>query len=402
MRSTSLSRNRAGAVVASVVLAALLLAGAPLAVAATGDNCGTRTCDSSGHGYDLDVKGDPLPRFGPTGKYSSGYDLDGGDDLTVTDDAFQLRGDVSMTAAFTLDTFPPSGEVRPIVHINDGGSFGGIAKVLIDSNGRIGWDNNNQPQTFSSEKIDRGFHTVAARAFDNGDGTRDVWIWVFDDAGVEVVDFFLNDAAKPNANGPGVVNIGASKLDGGVYEVRIWDRYVPYSTLDAITDPTLREDAGYENQAEGSELALWFLGPHVPVPGLEPCTSSGVCVATSPTTKITDLHRPTARPAATATVTAELGTFRVDVAGEHAETALAWTQVDGGSDPSVLEQSVGPVTTSYTHVQDVCVDGTCEFVAGADADPAGEQVGELWRARLKVFVDGTKVADVPVTTVRLA
>lgn len=251
-----------------VALAGMLAVAAP--VAGASDNCGEALCDSSGNGHELSTNGDPIRRLSPEGKYQTGFDLDGHDDELETDFSrdLALEGNASLMAAFSIDTFPAEGTRVSIVGVYDPDIDGGnrLATIQVGAGGTVVYnDNGAVAQPIADERLpEPGFYTVTLRRVDNGNGTNDIDIHVYDAAGQEVADLAIEDRPHPTA-GRDVGAVEAATWppphpDGGVYEIRVWDRPVEPEVLATIADPTAQGEAGYENAAEGTEEGLWFLG----------------------------------------------------------------------------------------------------------------------------------------------
>lgn len=126
-----------------------------------------------------------------------------------------------------------------------------------------------------------------------------------------------------------------------------------------------------------------------------------LCVEIRPAEKIATLTHPVPTQQDQLTVRAEVGHLEARVAGEVSRQAVALAQLNGEPGREALNRSAGPVETTYTPAQDLCVLGACEFAVGADPDGVTEKVGELWRARLVVTLDGLEVTDQPIAFVAL-
>lgn len=135
-----------------------------------------------------------------------------------------------------------------------------------------------------------------------------------------------------------------------------------------------------------------------PLPPSEACAGPA-CVRVVHLAKITDLSLPGAGGPPQHTLVLERGALRVDAQGTFAEQDVLVPRLDGQPDPALLNQNLGAANTTYTFEALVCVEGQCSFGLGS----AGEQkVGELWSARLQVFVGGNKVSDAPFVAARLS
>lgn len=188
--------------------------------------------------------------------------------------------------------------------------------------------------------------------------------------------------------------VGAPGADGGrgaafVYERRdgAWRRQVRLAPRLADDDARLGSGVGVSD----SDVAVG-----APRDGdgtvhlFAPCVlqTSRVCVRVVLRERLGTLHRGPApgQP----TVGVERGAVNVSAGATFAEQDVVLARLDGHPDRDRLNRSVGPVETTYDREADLG-----ELHLG---DGPGD--GELWRARLRVVVDGNTVTDAPFLTVR--
>lgn len=129
--------------------------------------------------------------------------------------------------------------------------------------------------------------------------------------------------------------------------------------------------------------------------------SGAVCVELTFITMVTDLF-PAPSDTGDFVVGVEQGHLDVSVYGTTAQQPVFLAQVNGWPDGSDLDQSAGPVQTSYTRAEDVCVFNQCQFTLGLDPDSDALKVAELWVADLHFHAASVKGTMHSIPVVKLA
>lgn len=223
--------------------------------------------DASGHAHHLTEKGDPTNRDSATAKYEEGYDLDGaGDYLYNDDDTMDHPGAAAWVVVFETDALPSN---QILYHVRQDGGGGQYVRIVHRTSGKIRYADTGGDTFTTSGTVPTGeVLGLWLRRTDNGDGTFDLRVKVFDATGTVVLDETQAGLTLPTGlDGSAEMAVGAkadgsSAQDGGVYEVRDWKGTVPSdATLDQVADPSVTGSANFEETAEGTEEGLWFLEP---------------------------------------------------------------------------------------------------------------------------------------------
>lgn len=225
-------------------------------------NCGTMTCDSSANGHELTTFGNPATRDSPEAKYATGSDLDGTDDrLEVSQDAgLAITGHLSLVIVFEVDDFSRFNRLLDVREPSTGdhlysllynGNHDRLAYRHTDTSGT----NDNFFVSNFQANYGTGLHTLTIR---RDAVNENLVVKVDGTTEINAGGFGSVDPASETDLALGAATGGGGESDGGAYELRVWGSLVAQSTLDAIADPA---DPSYEDTAEGSETALWFLGP---------------------------------------------------------------------------------------------------------------------------------------------
>ncbi|MHB8571489.1 MAG: hypothetical protein ACYDAY_00825 [Candidatus Dormibacteria bacterium] len=118
--------------------------------------------------------------------------------------------------------------------------------------------------------------------------------------------------------------------------------------------------------------------------------SGAICVQLVDVSRVGDVSAgsPTTGGAA---ITAQLGALTVSVASESSTAPLVLVQNNGAPSAGSLTTTAGPASISYSEVQPLCVNSTCQLSLSGGFG----KLGELWMARLQVLDNGAVVADDP-------
>lgn len=245
--------------------------------------------DSSGNGHDLTEHGDPVEASPAVmTKYGDGFALDGVNDwLGNRDNAWDVLGDAALFVAAEVDA-PQDGDEDTLVGLVQQDDSNHKMFLSVQGDGTVRYNDSGGSDVTSTTALTADEYTFVVRRVDNGDGTNDVTIKVFDESGTLVLDMLpsefagLNDRPAPDSHASTELTIGSqSKFDGThgkffdglVQEVRVWAGTIPtQATLDDLADPT---STTLEQTAEGNELALYFMettgtgtirGEQIPLP----------------------------------------------------------------------------------------------------------------------------------------
>lgn len=230
--------------------------------------------DKSGNGHTLTTAGSPATRTAAHSKYGIGYDIDNTDDRLSNSDLDAITEDLSLFMSFERDststqdvliTKTTSGETEDTnanfyVSITTGGLLRYIHEYGAGTNVQIE----------SSSTVGTGAHTLTLRR----DNTARTIVAKVD--GTTFISGSYLAGEVPTGGSTATLGIGydvgsadnsGNQLDGGIFEVRIWDALVDQTTLDQIADSTTDD---FERQALGNEEALYFLGTD-----LDGCSQGG-------------------------------------------------------------------------------------------------------------------------------
>lgn len=236
------------------------------------------TADRSGNSHTLTEQGSIVKATSDYRKIKVGHDLGGvgeTDYLENSDNGvWDNSGDGAFTAAVDLE-FPTNGDPDTIVDMVERNGNASSMNLRVAGSGEVLYNDNGGTGVASSTQLSSGVHTFTIRRVDNGDGTNDITIKVFDDEGNLVLDMLpsefseLNDRGQPSISSDSQIRLGArndgsgnpqDSLEGKFYEARSWNSTIPsQSTLDTIADLTARGESNFEYRAEGNETGLWFM-----------------------------------------------------------------------------------------------------------------------------------------------
>lgn len=218
--------------------------------------------DRSGNALDLAENG------GVVGRADSvpgrvGYDLDGVDDyLSSADTSLRLLGDMSLTARFRLDDLDQDMVILDSANDEAGGGHINY-RLMVLTDGTLRYVHNSGA---SQEVLDSAPGVVTAGAFmqvsmrrDTVGKTVDAWVGT-----TKVINAASYTTNPISGTGTYRFRLGSSAtaaaagdpMDGIMEEVRLWSKT---NTPTLLNDIALGNANGFPFEAEGSELALWFL-----------------------------------------------------------------------------------------------------------------------------------------------
>jgi hypothetical protein len=211
----------------------------------------------------LTVSGNPQGKLCAEPRFGWGYNFDGTSSqmLSSTSTILAITGDVCGVCAFEIDSFPSVGNVSSTLFGWTGNGETQAENYLwwigINPDGKIWYFHENSSGSdtsmLSDTPLSLGFHTVTLR---RDSATKTVVVKVDD-----VVHISGSYTDAPDGGTSGVFSIGAAdgfleKLDGAIYEVRVWNRLKDQSLLDQLVDP---DDTTYKQTIVGDETACYLM-----------------------------------------------------------------------------------------------------------------------------------------------